>query len=204
MRTRLQRQRTLLFVSTIILLALYFMELKADEFILFGVKLSSVDISKILFLAPLILTYQFAHYYRTKNDERWANIALKSVSKTIEDTVGISFKELTRKYPHISSHGTHYSIQYENRFASLATNMMNTVLWLPVGFVFIMGAFISLKSAVQSGNIFIILTYALTLILCLVVIVCSRLSAALAYRQSSRSENENLSEKNTKDNHGIE
>lgn len=204
LRTRLQRQRTLLFVSSIILLALYFMDLKANEFVFFGVKLSSVDISKILFLIPLILTYQFAHYYRTKNEERWANIALKSVIKTIEHTVEISFKDLAKKYPHISSSGTHYSIQYESRFASLANKMMNTVLWFPVGFVFIMGAFIGLKSAVQSGDIYIILTYAFTLILCLVVIVCSRCSAALAYRQSGDFANRDSSEKTDKDNHGIE
>jgi len=203
LRTRIQRQRTLLFISAIILLALQFLDLKPEEFAFLGIKLKSVDVSKLLFLIPLILTYQFTHYYRTKIEERWANTALKSVVKTIEQTVGISLEKLTLKYPHISSHGTHYSIQHKSRFVSFAMNMMNTILWFPVGFVFIMGASVGLKSVIQSGNTLIILTYSVTLVLCLTVIICARLSAALAYRQG-RFPNENSLKENAKDNHGIE
>jgi len=203
LRGRLQRQRMWLFTSALILICLQFLNLKLDEINLFGIKLQSIDISKVLFLVPLIITYQFAHYYVTKIEERRVNITLKSIVNTIEEKVGLSLVDLSGRHPWVSRHGTYYNVQHRNKFALFSVSLLNTVLWIPVLLVFVVGATAGLGSVVQARDILALWIYIITLVACIAVVICARLSSVFAYRQGRRLE-QSPSGKSPEDNKQVQ
>lgn len=180
---RKKRHKMGMFLLSIFFLAIYYLELQVTEVNLAGIKIENINFSKIIFIFPVLITMQFAHYSLGRLWDIIFKYKASSISQELERHTDIDVSELFKNNPYLSSHNTEYSISAKNPFFSLGKRTADAIIWAPIFYVYAFSSFIGCKNAKNSNDTKYAIFYFATLSLCSLAIIAMQLSRKLAFRK---------------------
>ncbi len=180
------RQKLSISIVSIIFLTIYYIDFQVSEISFIGIKISNINFSKIFFLIPLIITFQFTYYIFNRLRGKIIEYRMYAMLQEIESIVKIYRNKIIKKHPYLSTHGTLYVFAEEDRHYSTGLKVGNTMLWLPVIYVFILGSFTGFKEALNSKESLFIVFYSIVIFLCLATVFYMQFVKISAFRSKNK------------------
>ncbi len=181
-----ERERLFLFVTSLLVLASSLASVRIEEISSLGVKVSSIDVSRVVILLPLLLSYQYALYSSTRRKERERALQHRSLVTHIEKTLGIDVSSLVSTHVYRSGRGTVYRYQQQDRPQKLGAAFLKAISWLPFSVAFLMSLSTASSEAYKLPSSVGRVLGIGGVVASLIVVVSVRLAFRLAYCESRK------------------
>lgn len=173
-----------LFVFSIAFLGFYHIDVRIKEYSILGLKIDQIDLNKMIFLIPLVITFLFSYHTLHKLNAAILALRTEAVTKEIEIKTGVHRESIFKKNPYISDHGTLYDFTERDRFYTMGIKVSNILIWAPVIYVFIFSSRIGFQEAVGSNDRNFLIFYSITIATSFFIIILMQLSKSLSFRKA--------------------